>query len=90
MKSLQSVINLLVPGYFDKNNQSDSYVKSGGKKNDISISLLISTPDSLIQGEKSSVNSKTDLDKVLSSILAYSIILFFLIAIIWFIVVKKL
>ncbi len=90
MKSLQSVINLLVPEYSDKKNQSDSHVKSGGEKNDISTSLLIGTPDSPIQGEKSSVNSKTDLDKLLSSILAYSIILFLLIAIIWFIVVKKL
>ncbi|CAG8787744.1 10327_t:CDS:1, partial [Gigaspora rosea] len=33
VKSLQSVINLLAPGYSDKNNRSDSYVKSGGEKN---------------------------------------------------------
>ncbi|CAG8773071.1 2342_t:CDS:1 [Dentiscutata erythropus] len=39
VKLLQSVINSLPPGYFDKNNQldgperTDSYVKSGGKKN---------------------------------------------------------
>src|SRR6266498_1600162 len=90
VKSLQSVINLLAPKYSNKKNQSDSYVKSSGKKNDISASLLISILDSPIQGEKSSVNSKTDFDKVLSSILAYSIILFLLIVIIWFIVVKKL
>src|SRR6266542_2288550 len=90
VKSLQSVINLLAPEYSNKKNQSDSHVKSDGKKNDISASLLIDIPDSPIQGEKSSVNSKTDHDKLLSSILAYSIILFFLIAIIWFIVVKKL
>src|SRR6266542_794043 len=89
VKSLQSVINLLAPEYSDKKNQSDSYVKSGGEKNDISAYLLIGTPDTALQ-KKSSVNLKTDLDKLLSSILAYSIILFLLIAIIWFIVVKKL
>ncbi|RIB27453.1 hypothetical protein C2G38_2029373 [Gigaspora rosea] len=39
VKSLQSVINSSLPGYFDKNNQpdgpekTDSYVKSSGKKN---------------------------------------------------------
>src|SRR5437764_14736177 len=32
VKSLQSVINLLVSGYSDKNNQSDSRVKIGGEK----------------------------------------------------------
>src|SRR6266498_5243868 len=41
VKSLQSVINLLAPEYSDKKNQSDSHVKSGGEKNDISTSLLI-------------------------------------------------
>src|SRR6266496_4965599 len=89
VKSLQTVINLLAPEYSDKKNQSDSHVKSSGEKNDISASLLIGTPDTALQ-KKSSVNLKTDLDKLLSSILAYSIILFLLIAIIWFIVVKKL
>src|SRR5215471_5681303 len=34
VKSLQSVINLLAPGYSDKNNQSDSHVKSSGEKHD--------------------------------------------------------
>ncbi|CAG8712158.1 25952_t:CDS:1 [Racocetra persica] len=39
VKSLQSVINSFSPGYFDKNNRpngpkrTNSYVKSGGKKN---------------------------------------------------------
>ncbi|CAG8554404.1 25990_t:CDS:2, partial [Racocetra persica] len=39
VKSLQSVINSLPPGYFDKNNQpdgpkrTDSYVKSSSEKN---------------------------------------------------------
>ncbi|CAI2202138.1 12109_t:CDS:1, partial [Funneliformis geosporum] len=41
VKSLQSVINLLAPGYSDKNNRSNPHVKGGpivtsqGEKNDI-------------------------------------------------------
>src|SRR6266496_6253007 len=31
VKSLQSVINLLAPGYSGKNSRSDSHVKSGGE-----------------------------------------------------------
>ncbi|RIA86469.1 hypothetical protein C1645_829237 [Glomus cerebriforme] len=105
VKSLQSVINLLAPGYSDKNNQSDSHVKSGpigashGRKNDepedpvslrlSSTSSVIGTLDRPFQGEKSSVDSKTDLEKLLSFILAFSIILFLLIAIMGFIIVKK-
>ncbi|GES83330.1 hypothetical protein RCL_jg16038.t1 [Rhizophagus clarus] len=62
VKLLQFVINLLTPEYSGKNNQSDLYVKGGlidalhGKKNDISTSSIIDTPDSPIQGEKTSDN----------------------------------
>ena len=93
VKSLQSVINLLAPGYSDKNNRSDSHVKSGGKKHDgledFGASSLIDTSDTALQ-EKSSVDSKTGLDKLLPYILPFSIILFLLIAIMWFIMLKKL
>jgi hypothetical protein len=96
VKSLQSVINLLAPEY---SNRSDSHVKSGGEKHgglEGSVSLrpsgassLIGTSDTALQ-EKSSVDSKTGLDKLLPYILPFSIILFLLIAIMWFIIVKKL
>ncbi|GES94119.1 hypothetical protein RCL_jg27568.t1 [Rhizophagus clarus] len=68
VKSLQSVINLLVPGYSGKNNRSDSHVKSGpigashGGKNDepedpvslrpSSTSSVIGIPDRPFQGEE--------------------------------------
>src|SRR6185437_3820298 len=52
-------------------------------------SSLIGTSDTALQ-EKSSVDSKTGLDKLLPYILPFSIILFLLIAIMWFIIVKKL
>ena len=63
------MINLLASKYSDKNNQSDSHVKSGGEKNDelesSSISSVISILNSPIQGEKSSnlnsLNSKSNL-----------------------------
>ncbi|PKK58290.1 hypothetical protein RhiirC2_796560 [Rhizophagus irregularis] len=90
VKSLQSVINLLAPEY---SNRSDSHVKSGGEKHDgledSGASSLIDISDTALQ-EKSSVDSKTGLDKLLPYILPFSIILFLLIAIMWFIIVKKL
>src|SRR4051812_46117483 len=71
VKSLQSVINLLAPEYSDKNNRSDSHIKSGsigalhGEKNEYSGSSIIDTSDRPIQEEKSSdsnrVNSKSNL-----------------------------
>ena len=134
VKSLQSVINLLAPGYSDKNNgrsllqvnAPDSHVKSspigalhGEKNNEPEDSFIKgNTSNSPIQRQKdNSVNLETIfpepiipatssneislggaglagnpivIDKLLSSMLTYSIILFLLIAIIWFIVVKKL
>jgi hypothetical protein len=101
VKSLQSVINLLAPEYSNKNNQSDSHVKSGlidtsYGGNDmvplgpISAPSPIGTPDRPFQGEKSSVDSKTGLDNFLPYILVFSIILFLLITIMWFIIVKRL
>src|SRR5215471_6903097 len=92
VKSLQSVINLLAPEY---SNQSDSHVKSGGEKHgglEGSVSLrpsLIGTSEAPME-PKSSVDSKTGLDKLLPYILPFSIILFLLIAIMWFIMLKKL
>jgi hypothetical protein len=102
VKSLQSVINLLAPEY---SNRSDSHVKSGpigashgekhgGLEDSVSLrpsgaSSLIGTSDTALQ-EKSSVDSKTGLDKLLPYILPFSIILFLLIAIMWFIMLKKL
>lgn len=103
VKSLQFVINLSAPEY---SNQSDSHVKSGpigashgekygGLEGSVSLrpsgaSSLIGTSDRAFQGEKSSVDSKTGLDKLLPYILPFSIILFLLIAIMRFIIVKKL
>ncbi|GES78250.1 hypothetical protein RCL_jg28454.t1 [Rhizophagus clarus] len=102
VKSLQSVINLLASEY---SNQSDSHVKSGligtsygekhgGLEDSVSLrpsdaSSLIGTSDTALQ-EKSSMDSKTGLDEFLSYILPISIIVFLLIAIMWFIIVKKL
>ncbi|GBC01001.1 hypothetical protein RclHR1_40200001 [Rhizophagus clarus] len=100
VKSLQSVINLLVPEY---SNWSDSHVKSGpigarmkhgGLEGSDSLRpsgafSLIGTSDTALQ-EKSSVDSKTGLDEFLPYILPFSIILFLLIAIMLFIIVKKL
>src|ERR1051325_1371169 len=102
VKSLQSVINLLAPEY---SNRSDSHVKSGpigashgekhgGLEDSVSlrpsgVSSLIGTSDTALQ-EKSSMDSKTGLDEFLPYILPISIIVFLLIAIMWFIIVKKL
>ena len=100
VKSLQSVINLLAPEY---SNRSDSHVKSrligarmkhGRLEGSVSLrpsgaSSLIGISDTALQ-EKSSVDSKTGLDKLLPYILPFSIILFLLIAIMWFIMLKKL
>src|SRR5215204_6531130 len=76
VKSLQSVINLLAPQYPDKDNRSDSHIKSGGEKHDgleaSGSSSLIGTSDTALQ-EKSSVDSKTGLDKLLPYILLFSI-----------------
>ncbi|CAG8834728.1 6127_t:CDS:1, partial [Gigaspora margarita] len=55
--------------YSDKNNKPDSYIKSGGEKNNgpegTSASSVIGTPDSPIQGKKTSnlnsVDSKSNL-----------------------------
>ncbi|CAB4388733.1 unnamed protein product [Rhizophagus irregularis] len=92
VKSLQSVINLLAPEY---SNRSYSHVKSGPigtsyGRNDISAPSPIGTLDRPFQGEKSSVDSKTGLDNFLPYILVFSIILFLLITIMWFIIVKRL
>src|SRR5581483_978353 len=83
VKSLQSVINLLAPEY---SNQSDSHVKSGpigashGEKYgglEDSVSLRPSGTSSLIDTSeapmepKSSMDSKTGLDKLLPYILPF-------------------
>ena len=100
VKSLQSVINLLTPEY---SNLSDSHVKSGpigarmkhgGLEDSVSLrpsgaSSLIGTSDTALQ-KKSSMDSKTGLDEFLPYILPISIIVFLLIAIMWFIMLKKL
>ena len=100
VKSLQFVINLLAPEYY---NRSDSHVKSGpigarmkhgGLEDSVSLrpsgaSSLIGTSEAPME-PKSSVDSKTGLDKLLPYIFPFSIILFLLIAIMWFIIVKKL
>jgi len=102
VKSLQSVINLLAPEY---SNRSDSHVKSGpigarmkhgGLEDSGSLcehpsgaSSLIGTSEAPME-PKSSVDSKTGLDKLSPYILPFSIILFLLIAIMWFIMLKKL
>jgi hypothetical protein len=94
VKSLQSVINLLTPEY---SNLSDSHVKSGpigarmkhGGLEDSGASSLIGTSEAPME-PKSSVDSKTGLDEFLPYILPISIIVFLLIAIMWFIMLKKL
>ncbi|CAG8803745.1 5920_t:CDS:1, partial [Dentiscutata erythropus] len=102
VKSLQSVINSLPPRYFDKNNQpdglerTDSYIKSGGEKNNEPesssasseqiIPATISKEKILLSGAGNSIN----IDKLLSSVLTCLILLFLLIVIIWLVIVKKL
>ncbi|CAG8835273.1 26511_t:CDS:1, partial [Racocetra persica] len=79
VKSLQSVINSFPPGYFDKNNQpdsperTDSYVKSGGKKNNEPESSSASSEQivpATISKEKISLGGSgnpINIDKLLSS-----------------------
>ncbi|RIB02992.1 hypothetical protein C2G38_2226279 [Gigaspora rosea] len=79
VKSLQSVINSFPPGYFDKNNQldgperTDSYVKSGGKKNNEPESSSASSEQIIpatISKKKISLDGSgnpIDIDKLLSS-----------------------
>ncbi|CAG8520163.1 1209_t:CDS:1 [Dentiscutata heterogama] len=102
VKSLQSVINSFPSGYFDKNNQpddperTDSYAKSGGKKNNKPESSSASSEQIIpvtICKEKISLGglgNSIDIDKLLSSVFTCSILLFLLIVIIWLVVVKKL
>src|SRR5262249_32164667 len=63
VKSLQSVINLLAPGYSDKNNQFKKYQEKNDKPEGSSASSVIGTLDSPIQeeGDSNSVNSKSNL-----------------------------
>ncbi|KAF0467419.1 hypothetical protein F8M41_026013 [Gigaspora margarita] len=67
VKSIQFVINLLAPGYTNKNNQSNSYIKTNAEKNDEpegsrTLPVIISS-FSNIDSEIEKRNIKTDLPK---------------------------
>ena len=94
-------INLLPPEYFNKNDQSDLYIKTGElsfascKHSASSEQIIPATSSNKIslggaEGVTKLTSNSIDIDKLLSSMLTYSMILFLMIAIIWIIVVKKL